>query len=1061
MRPAHPDYAELVARSNYSFLEGASHPEELVDRAVALGLRGLALTDRDGVYGVVKAHERLREHRRRGAPELHLVVGARVTTAGLPPLVLVARDRIGWGNLCALITRGRRRCEKGRSLVQLAEVGDHAEGLTAILLDARPEAALGGPPVAADARELVARLRAVCGDELFLGLTRSLHPGQEARTAAAVRIGRELKVPTVAVGDVLYHEPARQPLQDVLTCIRWGTTVAAAGRRLRPNAERHLRGPAEMARLFRDRPGALRRAVALAERCSFSLDMLAYRYPSELLPAGQTDAMAHLRSLVGEGVRRRYPRGTPPDVAAQLERELELIAQLDFPHYFLTVHDLVRFARERGILCQGRGSAANSAVCFVLGITSVDPARSSLLFERFISAERGEPPDIDVDFEHERREEVVQYLYEKYGRDRAAMVCAVVTYRGRSAVREVGRALGHPEDAVSRLAEGLLHGAPGELGPALFAEAGFDPTRPDHRLYGALTRQLLGFPRHLSIHTGGFVLSEDRLDRIVPVENATMAGRTVIQWDKDDLDTLRLLKVDVLALGMLTCLRKTFDLVARHEGRTLDLATIPAADTATYDMICRADTVGVFQIESRAQMSMLPRLEPRCFYDLVVEVAIVRPGPIQGKMVHPYLRRRRGEEPVEYPHPALEEILGRTYGVPLFQEQVMRLAVAVAGFTPGEADELRRAMGSWRRTGRMHELAHKLLDGMRGNGLSERFAQQILDQIKGFAEYGFPESHAASFALLVYASCYLKRHHPEAFVCALLNSLPMGFYHPRTLVADAGRHGIAVRPVDVHLSGWDCTLEPYVDGRGRKRLALRLGMRLVGGLRRAAAEAVVAAREAGGPFPHLAALQRRARLDRGSLERLAEADALASVVPVPRRKALWAVRGLAPTLDDLFGEVEPGDLDVAVPEATPLDEVVADYASLGLSLRAHPVELLRPDLDRRGVVRAAELLARPAGRRLAVAGLAITRQRPGTASGVVFLSLEDETGLANVVVWPAVFERYRRVASTASLLLVAGELQRTGLVANLVASHLEALALPARPLAGRDTPLRAPSRSFH
>ena len=1041
------EYAELVCRSNFSFLAGASHPEELVDQAVGRGLRALAITDQDGLYGVVKAHVRLRELERLGLGSLRLIVGARVTVDGMPPLVLLARDRQGYGNLCALLTRGRRRCVKGDSRVTAEELAEHTQGLSALLLDAQPADSGGDDPI-----RLCLEL---FGPELSLALTRHLLPGQEERLRRLARRGEELGVPLVAVGDVLYHHRSRQPLQDVLTCTRWGCTLEQAGLRLRPNAERHLRGPRAMARLFRERPGAVRRSLEIAERCTFSLDELRYRYPSELLPEDQRDAMSYLRHLVRQGERWRYPEGTPPTVQAQLDHELELIAKLDFPHYFLTVHDMIRFARERDILCQGRGSAANSAVCYVLGITAVDPARSSLLFERFISEERGEPPDIDIDCEHERREEIIQYLYERFGRHRAAMVSAVVTYRGRSAVREVGKALGYPEEVIDRLAKGMIHGAAGtsETLPALFAEAGLDPTRPQVRIYGALTRQLLGFPRHLTIHSGGFVLSDERLDRLVPIENAAMEGRTVIQWDKDDLEALGLLKVDVLALGMLTCIHKCFDLVERHQGRRLTLATLPAGDRAVYDMICQADTVGVFQIESRAQMSMLPRLRPRCYYDLVVEVAIVRPGPIQGKMVHPYLRRRGGEEPVVYPHPALREILGRTYGVPLFQEQVMRLAVAVAGFTPGEADELRRAMGSWRRTGRMHELAQKLLDGMRANGLSEEFAQKILKQIKGFAEYGFPESHAASFALLVYASAYLKRHHPAPFVCALLNSLPMGFYHPRTLVADAQRHGVAVRPADVHHSHWDSTLERYTDGHSRRRLALRLGFRLIKGMKQAAAEAIVACRERDGAFTDLSALQRRARLDRGVLERLAEADALQSVLAADRRRVLWAVRGLPPTPDDLFEGHEPADLDAPLPQATAMDEVLADYQSLGLSLRAHPLKLMRRVLDRRGVSRAADLLERADGRQVTVAGLVVTRQRPGTASGVVFLSLEDETGLSNVVVWPAVFERYRREAARAHLLLIRGRLQRAGLVANVIASLLEPLTLPRE--------LRAPSRNFH
>ena len=712
---------------------------------------------------------------------------------------------------------------------------------------------------------------------------------------------------------------------------------------------------------------------------------------------------------------------------------------MDFPHYFLTVHDMVRFARERGILCQGRGSAANSAVCFVLGITSVDPAQSSLLFERFISEERGEPPDIDVDFEHERREEVIQYLYEKYGRHRAAMACTYVCYRGRSAARDVGKALGFTSEQIDALSKSILRGHAHEIVPERFAEVGLDPTLREVRIYGALTHQLLRFPRHLSIHTGGFILSDEQLDRIVPIENASMDGRTVIQWDKEDLESLGLLKVDVLGLGILSCIQKSFELLSAHYDRDLSLATIPAEDPEVYEMICQADTIGVFQIESRAQMSMLPRLQPRTFYDLVVvEVALIRPGPIQGKMVHPYLRRRQGLEAVDFPHPDLESILARTYGVPLFQEQVMRLAVAVADFTPGEADELRRAMGSWRRTGRMHELGQRLIDGMLKNGLSQSFAEQVFEQIKGFAEYGFPESHAASFAHLVYASAYLKHYWPEVFTCALLNAQPMGFYPNRTLVADAQRHGVHIRPIDIQRSRWDCTLEPYSNSQGKAQHALRLGLRMIKNLGHNHGLKIESTRSTDGPFKSLADFQKRTGLRRDTIEALATADAFHSL-GTHRRAAVWNARGLPVQADLLLeGAIEP-DHNPPLPTASELDEVMADFQSLGLSIRRHPLDFVREALKAKKVLMAQDLLDYPTQRKVSVAGIVVARQMPATASGVLFLSLEDESGMSNIVVWPRLMDRYRTELLKSPVLLIHGKLERAGLVANVIAEKIEPL----------------------
>jgi error-prone DNA polymerase len=1023
-------YAELVCRSNYSFCEGASFPEELVERAQGLGLAGLALTDRDGVYGNVRFH--------RAAGSLRVVHGSLLTLRaghervldGGPAWSAVAlvQDLRGWASLCRLLTIARGEAIKGRGELPMEALLEQNEGL--ILL------ARGDWP-----GEALVRMQEAAGDRLYRAVSRRLAQGEEERITWLTRGS----VPCVATNDVLMHTPERARLQDVLACIRLQTTLQEAGRRLQPNAERVLKAPERMARLFRPWPALLDRTVEILERCTFSMSELTYRYPREVVPDGYS-AMEWLRELTRRGVRERYGPHPPDAVIRQVEYELAIVDRLDFPAYFLTVHDLVRFARERGILCQGRGSAANSAVCYALGVTAVDPARSSLLFERFISEERGEPPDIDIDFEHERREEVLQYVYEKYGRERAAMVNEVICWRGRMAVRDVGKAVGLGLDQVDRLAKAMdgWGGKPPSV--ERIREAGLDPDDPGLALTQELVGQIQGFPRHTSIHVGGFVISDGPLIDRAPVEPATMAGRTVIQWDKNDVDDLGFVKVDLLSLGMLTAIRKCFGLMRTAHGVHHDLASVPREDPAVYDMLCEADSTGVFQVESRAQQGMLPRLRPRKFYDLVIETAIVRPGPIQGGMVHPYLRRRSGQDPVTYVDDRLRPILERTLGVPIFQEQVMAMAVAVGGFTPGEADALRRAMGAWRRKGGLGELGERLMQGMRDNGLPEDYAMQIFQQIQGFAEYGFPESHAASFAHLVYVSAWQRCHYPAAFCAALLNSQPMGFYAPRSLVADAQRHGVEVRGIDVTCSDWDCTLEPGPDGA-----ALRLGMRLVKGLKEEDARAIESARRVS-PFRDLPDLAVRSGVDKAALSGLARARALDPLLPADAcgaRGAAWAVEGL---WGGLFARLGREDDGVVLPEESPLDRVQADYDATGLSVDTHPVGLARARLDRDGVLPLSRLSELPNDTRVRIAGMVSHRQRPGTASGVVFMTLEDETGTTNVVVWPKLYERQRRLIRSEPLVTVSGVLQREGEAVSVVARRFTALT--AAP------PVKASSRDF-
>ncbi len=1075
-----PRYAELRCRSSFSFLEGASHPEELVDRAADLGLEALALADRGGLYGVVRAHARARK---RGLP---LIVGAEVACDGLGPgpsgLTLLALDREGYAGLCRLLT-------EAHAGAPLAE-GEAPDGTVV----RPPEPRLPFLAVAERARGLVAlhagtdagvaaRLRDAFGPRLALTVSRHRVAGEDARIAAVRSVGRRLAIPVAVVNDVHTHERRRQPLQDVLTCVRLGTSVDRVGRRLFPNAERTLKGPAEMARLWADFPEGLAAAADLAASCTFRLEEIRGEHPlppvlAEAAAAagegaggrdGPVGGMDLLRRLVRDGARWRYGGAPPEDVERQLARELALVEQLGYESYFLTVWDVVRFARERGILCQGRGSAANSAVCFALGITSIDPVRTGLLFERFLSAERGEPPDIDVDFEHERREEVIQYVYGRYGRDRAGMVCEVISYRGRSAIRDVGKALGLAPDQVDRLAKLVgSHDAAGEIPAAVLEQAGLDPEgSPAVRHALRLAAEIAGFPRHLSIHVGGFVITKRPLVETVPVQPAAMAGRTVVQWDKDDLAELGLLKVDLLALGMLTALSRSFALLERHRpapcGATTDpwpatLAAIPAEEPEVYEMISRADTIGVFQIESRAQMSLLPRLRPRRFYDLVISVAIIRPGPIQGGMVHPFLRRRDGLEEVRYPYEPLRAVLERTLGIPLFQEQAMRLAVVAAGYTPGEADELRRAMTHKRSHERIDEMRGRLTAGMAAKGIPRKDADAILEQLHGFAGYGFPESHAASFALLVYASAWMKRRHPAAFVAALLDSQPMGFYAPHTLVEDAKRQGVEVRGVDAAFSDWECTLEGAAEGRPAapgERPSLRLGLSRIRGLPRAVGEAVLAARREA-PFASVEDLARRARLSRAWLARLAEAAALRSL-STGRRAALWTALGLPPggegDVGDLFAGRLPPEAPAVLGEPAAAEEVARDYAATGLSERAHPVSFLRAALAARGARTARELHRLPNRAPVEVGGIVIVRQRPETAAGITFVSLEDETGIANLVVMPDVYERFRPLARNAPFLIARGRVERTGKVVNLQVREL----LPLSPL----EEVRTASRDFH
>jgi error-prone DNA polymerase len=1109
--PAPPAFAEFGVTTNFSFLRAASHPEELVEQAKDLGLAAIGIADRNSVAGVVRAHVMARQK------GLRLAVGARLVFAdGTPDILAYPSDRAAWGRLTQLLSYGKRKAEKGDCILHLSDLIERIEGLNLIVM----------PPLRIDERKLsplLSRLKQHASKHALRLAAGFLYRGDDQRRMAKLaRIAAGNGVPLIATNDVLYHHPWRRMLQDVVTCIREHVTIDQAGRLLTLNAERYLKAPQDMARLFADYPDAIVETQRLLERCYFSLDEMQHDYPYETRGEYETP-QARLVALTEAGVKRRFPHGIKPDIRDILDQELKVIGELGYAPFFLTVHDIMQYARglEKPILCQGRGSAANSIICYCLHITEVNPETIPPLFERFISRDRGEPPDIDVDFEHERREEVIQHIYEAYGRDHAGMTATVICYRGRSAVREVGKAFGLSEDTVSALASTLWGWSMDGVSAKEARRAGLDPSDPRLRMTLALTQELQGFPRHLSQHVGGFVITRTRLDKVVPIENAAMDDRTVIEWDKDDLESLGLLKVDVLGLGMLTCLRRAFDLLRICYGETRDLSD-QTYDDATYRMIQRADTIGVFQIESRAQMSMLPRLKPKEFYDLVIEVAIVRPGPIQGKMVHPYLQRREDPRKVAYPSPAppwpkdeLKKVLERTLGVPLFQEQAMRIAIDAAGFAPAEADKLRRAMATFKRVGTIGNFQKKMIDGMTAKGYARDFAERCFEQIKGFGEYGFPESHAASFANLVYASSWLKCHYPDVFAAALLNSQPMGFYAPAQIVRDAQEHGVAVREVDINASDWDCTLElkqcaatplppqaqhsggegsgvgglsdrdrgntPHPDahfvrvdpphhslrswGEGKEKPpqrtisklhprhasmagdirtthALRLGFRQISGLSKENGETITACRNDG--YDSIRDLWLRTGLHPAVMERLANADAFRSL-GLSRRDALWAIRALqrAGDKDDLplfarvrMPEMEP---DVALPPMQPGEQVVEDYRHLKLSLRAHPVSFLRADLDRRSILRNAALADMPSGCRVTIAGIVLIRQRPGTAKGVIFMTLEDETGIANTIVWPKTFETFRPVVLGARVVSVTGKLQNEKGVIHVVADHIDDL----------------------
>lgn len=1027
-------YTPLFCKSNYAFLEGASHPEELITTAHELGLPALAITDRDGVYGIVRGYVRAKEL------GFKLIVGAEITIDDGSQIVLLAMNHKGYTQLCRLISTGRLRCSKGQSLVSWNEICEHATGLIALWGGKNAIINHEAEPI-----EIIDALKQAFSDRLYALLIRHREPKDALLEQRTRERANKHNISTVAGMEVLYHEYARRPLQDIMTCIRHGVNLGTAGTLLKPNAEHAIKSSESFNRLYKDDPESIARTLEITDRCTFCLSQLRYRYPSEKLPDGSTTT-DHLKQLTHKGALSRYPNGIPHSVLSQIEKELRIIRDLEYDGYFLTMYEIVGFCREHDILCQGRGSAANSTVCFCLGITAVDPVRMGLLFERFISKERAEPPDIDLDIEHNRREEVIQYMYAKYGRNHAAMVANFIRYRARSAIRDVGKALAFPETSVERFAKLLSHYS--SLDEETMKMAGFDPENRRHHLLLKLALEIQDAPRHLSIHPGGFLLGHYPVKDLVPLENATMEDRTVIQWDKNDVEDLGLFKVDLLGLGALNVVHRSFDLIRKHTGRILSLATVPARDEATYAMIRKADTVGLFQIESRAQMSMLPRLQPRNYYDLVIEVSIVRPGPIAGGMVHPYLRRRNGEEAITYPHPILKPILEKTLGIPLFQEQVMQLAMAAADYTPGEADQLRRDMAAWKKYGRIDRHRELLIQRMGAKGIKQEFAEQIFEQIRGFGEYGFPESHAASFALIAYVTGWLKCHYPAAYLCAMLNAQPMGFYSPATLVEDARRHGVEIRPIDVQHSDWDCLLEPTTEsGEG---FAVRMGLRYVKSLNEADLVATLAQRPPGG-FRDLQDFKDRSILDTGALARLAECGAFTSFNP-ERRQALWSAYGVESS--DLEELSLPTDKTPA--SLTPLSTFEAinwDYNIVSHSSCGHPLGPLRRQLNAMSLPAAETVRNLDDGHLVNYAGMVICRQRPSTANGVVFMTLEDETGFLNLIIWQKVFREFQVIAKTQSFLGVTGKLQVAQDNVHLVVEKLWIPEIDLQPEHG--------SRDFH
>jgi error-prone DNA polymerase len=1041
------NYAELQVTTHFSFLRGVSSAEELFSAAALLGIKALGVTDRNSLAGLVRAHEAAK------VTGARLIVGCRLDLQCGTSMLVYPTDRKAYGGLCRLLTLGKTRAGKGACDLAWPDVEAWQEGLVAVLL---PDGL--GDRLASELR----RLRAVFGDRAYCALKRLFLPDEAGRLRDHANAAAQAGVATVVTNDVLYHCPSRRLLQDVVTCIRLHTTIDQAGFQKERHADRFLKTPKEMLRLFPSYEAAVRRSWEIAARCTFSLDQLTYTYPTEELEDG-LNAQERLEKLTWEGAAKRYPEGLPDNVATQLRHELNLIERMEYAPYFLTVESIVRFARSKGILCQGRGSAANSAVCYVLGVTSIDPVRQGLLFERFVSEERREPPDIDVDFEHERREEVIQWIYETYGRTRSAITAVVSRYRARGAVREVGKALGLPEDVTGALASMIWGWSTEGVAEREAEQLNLNLEDRRLRLTLELTKQLIGTPRHLSQHPGGFVLTLDRLDELVPVEPAAMENRQVIEWDKDDIDALKFMKVDVLGLGMLGCMRRAFDLLDQAKGTRLDLASIPAEDPETYAMIRKADTIGTFQIESRAQMSMLPRLRPKTFYDLVIEVAIVRPGPIQGDMVHPYIRRREGKEPVHFPTPALEKVLGKTLGVPLFQEQAMQVAMVAAGFSPTEADQLRRSMATFKFTGGVHKFQDKLIKGMLDNGYTPEFAERTFRQLEGFGSYGFPESHAASFALIAYASSWMKYYHPDVFLVAILNAQPMGFYAPAQLVRDAREHGVEVRPVDVNLSDWDCTLE----ATDVKYHAVRLGFCMVRSMNQKLAEQLVdrrtfgriAEKRKGRRFTSIEDVWRRAAVPVSTLQHIAAADGFRGL-GLSRRDAAWAIKALRDDALPLFAEAddragilrpEAMEPPVQLPAMTAGREVVEDYRSTGLSLRAHPLAFLRESLRARGYAPCQSIRSARNGSQISIAGLLLARQMPGSAKGVMFITLEDESANANLIVWPSVFERNRRTILSASMMGCRGKVQHESGVIHLIVEQVSDLSSELKRISGLDT----------